>query len=390
LRFARFGKLALLPAVLLLLFLSYTTRFSVSSPEHVAPAALTASVKSGQVEEVVLALGTMEPLSTVKVGAQVTGQIKAIHVREGELVTIGDLLAEIDAIPQQNALRIAQARVSDVTAQKEVKRIQIIQAKSNYDRQRKLIGKSAISETDLEEAKARYDTFAQELLSLDAQLIQSKVDLETANANVAYTRIVAPVSGTIVALPAQQGQTLNSSQTSPVIAVIANMSEMSVKVRISEADVWRVRPGMDAEFSIIGEPRIRYSAPLEAVSSVPHSTGDYSMSSLEPGARDKDGPIFYDGTLKVKNAARKFRAKMTVQVYIKIGHAENALIVPWTSLAMQNRDGTYFVKLKMDDGSFTERSVQVGYTDKSNAEILKGLKLDDVVLVNPPATEAGN
>lgn len=362
---------------------AYLAFFSASSSENARSNAIgtTAVVLRSSVEEVVLALGTLEPSSMVRVGAQVTGQIKAVHVRVGQSVKPGDLLAEIDAIPQQNALRIAKAKVEDMKAQGRVKQIQIKQAESEFQRQHNLIESNAISKTAYEEAETNYETLMAESASLEAQIEQSKVDLETAQANLAYTRIDAPMSGKIVAVPVEQGQTLNSSQTSPTVAVIANLDEMVVKIRISEADVWRTRPGQNAWFTIIGDPQTRYNAPLETVEYAPPSIGNDATQDLfkEP---PKDSAVYYHGVLRVKNPEEKLRTKMTAQVRISIGRADDVLLVPWAALSLRQADGSYLVKVRGQDGKITERSVQIGLTDKIQAQVVEGLRLGETVLLN--------
>ncbi|WP_372432281.1 efflux RND transporter periplasmic adaptor subunit [Rhizobium mongolense] len=352
-----------------------------SSSENAQSSGMTAVVSRGSVEEVVLALGTLEPSSMVRVGAQVTGQVKSVDVRVGQSVKRGDLLVEIDAIPQQNALRIAKAKVEDMRAQSRVKEIQIKQAESDLHRQRSLIERDAVTKMTYEEAETKYHTFMEELVSLKAQIEQSEVDLETAQANLDYTRITAPMNGKIVALPVEQGQTLNSSQTSPTVAMIANLEEMVVKIRISEADVWRTKPGQNAWFTIIGDPQTRYNAPLEAVEYAPPSIANDTTQdpSKEP---TKDSAIYYHGVLKVKNPEEKLRTKMTAQVRISIGRADDVLLVPWAALSLRQANGSYLVKVRGVDGRITEHSIRIGFTDKIRAQVVDGLRIGETVLLN--------
>ena len=342
---------------------------------------MTATVTRGSVEEVILALGTLEPASMVRVGAQVTGQIQAVHVRVGQTVIAGDVVAEIDAIPQENALRVAKAKVKDVGAQKDVKKIAIKYALSEFRRQQSLSENNAVSRTAFEEAEAKYRTLLAELVSLEAQLQQSEVDLETAQANLAYTRITAPMKGKIVAVPIEKGQTLNSAQSTPTVAVIANLDEMVVKVRISEADVWRTKPGQRAWFTIIGDQQTRYQATLQAVEYAPPSIAEETTQDRS-GAATKDSAIYYHGVLMVKNPEEKLRTKMTAQVRISIGRADNVPLVPWAALSLRQANGSYVVKVRDIGGKVTERSVRIGYTDRINAQVLEGLRQGETVLLD--------
>ncbi|MBD9627009.1 efflux RND transporter periplasmic adaptor subunit [Ensifer sp. ENS06] len=372
---------ALAPASLLVAYVLLTSP-SASEGEPGSP--MTATVTSGPIEEEVLALGTLEPSSMVRVGAQVSGQIKTVHIRTGETVQRGELLAEIDAVPQQNALRVAQAKVEDMKAQRRVKQIKMEHAGSTFRRQHSLIEQNAVSRTVLEEAQVTFETLKAELASLDAQIKLSEVDLETAETNLAYTRITAPMDGKVVAVPVEQGQTLNSVQTAPTVAVVANLDEMVVKVRISEADVWRTTPGQGAWFTIIGEPQARYHASLEAVDFAPPSIAKETTPETAQDAA-KESAVYYHGIIRVKNTAGKLRTKMTAQVHITVGRAEDALRVPWSALSVRQSDGSHLVKVREKDGAVKERKIKIGLTDRVQAQVLEGLRLGETVLLNQAA-----
>jgi macrolide-specific efflux system membrane fusion protein len=377
----RFGKYVLLIATASAITAA-CLGFSFSSETNEKyPDAITAVVSRGPVDEVVLALGTLEPSSMVRVGAQVTGQINAVHVQVGQTVNAGDLLADFDAVPQTNALKIAEAKLEGVKAQRDVKRIEIRYAESAFKRQRSLSKHDAVSRTAFEEAEARFQTLSAELASLEAQIKESQVDLQTAEANLAYTRITAPMKGTVVVVPVERGQTLNSAQSSPTVAIIANLSEMQVKIRISEADVWRTKPGQSAWFTIVGDPQTRYEGTLEAIEFAPPSlANDPRQESATEAAKD-GGAVYYNGVLRVKNPEGKLRTKMTAQVRISVGGAEDALLVPWGALSSRQGDGSYLVKIRTDDGRVIERPVRIGYSNGINAQVVSGLQLGEVVLL---------
>jgi membrane fusion protein, macrolide-specific efflux system len=364
-----------------LLSVAYLAYPSASDSTGKRERVVTGNVTKGTIEEIVLALGTVEPSAMVRVGAQVTGQIKAIHVVVGQEVLQGDLLAEIDAVPQQNALRIARARVQDVKAQQRVKEIQIRHAEAALTRQRSLSERDAVSKTAFEDAEAKYQILSAELSSLRAQIEQSEVDLETAEANLQYTRITAPMSGTIVSVPVEVGQTLNAAQASPTVAVIADLREMLVKVRISEADVWRTKPGQSAWFSIMGDPHSRFDAHLQKIEFAPPSIGNEPAQNLNRDT-SKDNAVYYNGVLRVRNPEGKLRTQMTAQVRISIGKAEGVLIVPWAALSSRNPDGSYTVKVDRRGEMPAEQRVRIGLTDKINAQVLGGLEEGDTVLLD--------
>ncbi|MFB9982556.1 efflux RND transporter periplasmic adaptor subunit [Mesorhizobium kowhaii] len=341
---------------------------------------MTGIVTRGSVEEVVLALGTLEPTSMVRVGTQVTGQIKAIHVRVGQTVMPGDLLAEVDAVTEQNTLRTARAKVEDMKAQRDLKQIEIRFAEFDYRRQRSLSKHNAVTTKELEEAEKTYQTLLADLVSQEAKIRQSEVEVESAQAALAHTRITAPMNGKILAIPIEPGQTLNSAQTSPTVAVLANLDEMTVKIRISEVDVWRTRPGQNAWFTIIGDPQTRYQTTLEAVEYAPPSIAD-EPANYRSAEKAEDSAIYYHGVLRVKNPEEKLRPKMTAQVHISMGRADDVLLVPWAALSLRQADGSYLVNVKDTGGKVAERPVRIGYTDRIHAQVLEGLRQGETVLL---------
>lgn len=381
-------KYTLIIAVALIVAALYFLSSMYSSSNDGSASEITAVVTKGAVEEVVLALGTLEPSSMVRVGAQVTGQIKAVHVQVGQTVNQGDLLVEFDAVPQTNAFKIAEAKLEDVKAQHAVKQIKIQYAKSAFRRLRSLSERDAVSRTALEEAEAKYQTLLAELASLDAQIKEKQVDLQTAAANLAYTRITAPMSGTVVILPVERGQTLNSTQRSPTVAIIANLAEMLVKIRISEADVWRTKRGQSAWFTIIGDTQTRFEGQIEAIEFAPPSLANEPKqeSAIDTS---KDGAVYYNGVLRVKNPEEKLRTKMTAQVKISVGGAKDALLVPWGALSTRQADGSYLVKIRSGVGRVVERSVRIGYSDGVNAQVISGLHLGEVVFLNTSIQTTG-
>lgn len=350
---------------------------------------LLSKVARGNIEETVLAVGSLEPPAIVRVGAQVTGQIQNITVTAGQSVKAGDLIAEIDAVPQQNALRVAQASLKESQAKLEEKRIEIDYARRELDRKSKLNLNSVVSGTDFEQAELKYKTFLTQLKSLEAQYEESKVALETAQANLSYTRITAPIDGRILSLPVQQGQTLNSAQTSPTIAVIADVSTMVVKMQISEADVERTHAGQKVTFTSLGNPSTVYESELERVDLAPPTIGN--EPSREPASdAAKNTAIYYEGIAVVDNRQNALRTKMTVQARISVGRASHVLMVPWSALKSSGGDGQYVLKVRNGDGSVSDRNVKIGLTDKTNAQVLSGIDEGEAILVNADLQDKRN
>lgn len=345
---------------------------------------LTAPVKRGTIEETVLANGILEPARMVNVGAQVNGQIRALHVVLGQRVKAGDLIAEIDSLPQANALRIAEAALANVAAQRKARAIQLREAEAVYRRQVSLINQKATSRQEFETAEAAYQTREAEVVALDAQITQAGVEVENARVNLGYTRIVAPIDGMVISVVTKQGQTLNSAQSVPTVVVLAQLDVMLMKVQISEADVSRVRPGQKVWFTVLGDRQTRHQTVLQQIEPAPASMSTAAEAGMQASANSQQTTtaVFYNGLLDVPNTDGRLRPQMTAQVNIILGSAENVPLIPWSSLSAREADGRYRVRVRAANGTILTRLVAIGLSDKVQAQVLDGLLPDDEVVIN--------
>lgn len=357
------------------------------------PAPVTAPVTIGDVEETVLASGTLKPSRLVAVGAQASGRITSLAVALGQEVREGDLIAEIDSVPQANALKTAEAALASVRAQKVEKEAALALAEQTLARQTNMVAKRAGSQADFEAADAEVRTTRAQIDALEAQIVEAEVAVETARANLGYTRITAPIDGTVLAIVSQEGQTVNANQTTPTIVVLGQLDVMTVRAEISEADIVRVTPGQPVYFTILGEPGRRYEATLASIEPAPESiTSDSALtattSSSSSSSSTSSSAIYYIGVFDVPNPDRRLRTYMTAEVHIVLARAENVLTVPSGALGRRNRDGTYTVEVAGPDGQVVERRVEVGLNNKITAEIRAGLAEGDRVVTGRAAGAA--
>lgn len=348
---------------------------------------ITAKVDRVDLEDTVLASGTIEAAKQVSVGAQVSGQIKKLHVRLGDTVAQGQLIAEIDATPQTNSLRTSQAQVALLGAQQGAKRATLRQAQLTYERQKQLLAQEATSRAEFESAEAAYQAAQADLAALLAQLSQAQISVETAKVNLGYTRILAPMSGVVVAVIAEEGRTVNANQSAPTIIKLANMDTVQIKAQISEADVVRVKPGLPVYFTILGEPDKRYDARLRAVEPAPESEQTESTSSTSSSS---NAAIYYNALFDVPNPGHKLRIAMTAQVFVVLAKAPKTLVVPATALG-ERKKGKYVVRVQEGQGSerkIVERLVSIGLNNRVQAQVLSGLNEGDDVVVGEAAAGA--
>ncbi len=335
-------------------------------PKPVDRAPETVAVGRGRIETTVLASGVLQASSLVSVGAQVSGRIEAVHVTLGQTVAKGDLIAEIDSLDQENAVKSAEAALKGIEAQKRSQQAAVTKADTALARSQQLSAGSLVSQTDLESAEASLAQAEAQLDQLDAQLAQAQLTVESAKLDLSRTQIVAPADGTVVALLVEEGQTVNANSTTPTIAKIANLDTMVIKAEISEADVVKVEPGQRVYFTILGEPDRKIEATLREVEPAPTSISADSTASTT-------GAIYYNGLFEVPNPDHTLRISMTAEVTIVLDEAENALLLP-AGVVTTGPGGARQVMVYDPQTKSTRRQdVEVGLDNNIQVEILSGL-----------------
>ncbi|MDX7838601.1 efflux RND transporter periplasmic adaptor subunit [Aeromonas caviae] len=342
-------------------------------PQAKAPASdyITASAETRDLEQLIMADGTLKARKQVSVGAQVSGQIKKLHVTLGQEVKQGDLLVEIDDLPQQNALKDALAQRDNLQAQLDSKEATLRNARLAYQRQQQIVARGLGSTADHDSAKATLDETLADIRALNAQRVQAEVAVDTARVNLGYTRILAPLSGTVVAMPVEEGQTLNASQSTPTLLKIAQLDTMTVEARISEADVINVRVGMPVYFTILGNSQRRFEGSLRAIEPAPDTINDDDTTSSSDSSA-----IYYHGLFEVPNQDGQLRISMTAQVYLVVARLKDALVIPAIALLGDQ------VRVVDDGGRISLRRVKVGLNNKVDAQILSGLSTGERVIVS--------
>lgn len=356
-------------------------RVTACSPTPPPPTWLTAPVRSGDLENVVLANGVLRANKLVNVGAQVSGQVKALHVALGETVREGQLIAEIDATDQQVALRDERASLAVMWAQRAARVAAVEQAQLNMARQRTMMREEATSQQELQSAEAALVTARSDLAVLDAQLRQAGEKLNTASTRLAWTRIVAPMDGVVVAVVTEAGQTLNAVQSVPTVVRLAQLDPMLVEAQISEADVPQVKPGMPAWFTLLGDDQQRHESTLRSIDPGPTDLARETTQSSGTSA----SAVYYNALLEVPNPENTLRIAMTARVNIVTRQAKGVTIVPSAALGAPAVDGSYTVRVVSTDAkgvqSTSERKVRVGLNNRVDAEVLEGLQPGEEVVI---------
>ena len=354
-------------------------------PAAQPPSFVTATALVTDLQDTVLATGTLQAFKQVSVGAQVSGQVKVLHVALGDKVKAGQLIAEIDSVPQQNTQRNAEAALANVQAQLRAQQATQAQTALALQRQKELFAADAGSRADLESAQAANDLALANIDALKAQILQAQVTVDTAKVNMGYTRILAPIDGQVVAIVTQQGQTVNANQSTPTIIKLAQTETMTVKTQISEADVTRVKIGQKVYFTILGEPDKRYTATLRSIEPAPDSILTDTTTSTSTSSTTSTA-IYYNGLFDAPNPDGKLRISMTAQVQIVRADAPGALTIPATALGPRGKDGSYTVRVVGADGQAQPRQVKVGLNNNVSAQVLEGLSEGDKVVIGDAAS----
>ncbi|CUS47475.1 MAG: ABC-type macrolide efflux system membrane fusion component MacA [Idiomarinaceae bacterium HL-53] len=357
-------KKGIIGCVLLLVLAVAGWWLTQDSDDDAAQQAPTAQAEVATIEVLVTATGRVEPRDYVDVGAQVSGQLEMIHVEVGDQVEAGDLLAEIDATVLEARLDGVRAQLKYQQAQLAEREALLIQAQLNLNRQERLWRDRATSEEALEAAQAQAQAERARMDAIKAQIEQTESSLRADEANLNYTKIYAPMTGTIVSLTARRGQTLNASQTTPTILTIADLNVMRVEAQVSEADISRLNPGTAVYFTTLGNRRERWYSALDLI---------------EPTPVVENNVVLYNALFDVDNESRRLLPQMTTQVFFVIDSAKDVVSVPVAAIRPKGR-GVAEVTV-VNNGVEETREVETGLSDRVKIEIKSGLESGETVLL---------
>lgn len=338
-------------------------------------APITATVVMGDLESVVTAQGKLEPKNYVDVGAQVSGMIRKLHADIGDVVNEGDLIAEIDPDIYEAQVRGDEARLKTLQAQKAEQEALVEQAQQKFERNENLIKDRAISREILEDSKTALNVARARLLSLEAQIEQAQSSLEGNIANLNYTRIFAPMNGTVVSHSVKEGQTINANQTAPVIVQIADLDTMTVRAQVAEADVMKLSPDMAMYFTTLGSQNRKWQGRIRQILPTPETLNDV---------------VLYNVLVDVDNKDRQLMSGMTTQMFFVLDHVENAPLIPISALQKRVPDAdtdtarAYQIRVMRPRGGDEMRTVLIRMTDRTRAAVESGLNEGESVIIQSP------
>tara|TARA_B100001123_G_scaffold222543_1_gene250643 strand:- start:443 stop:1606 length:1164 start_codon:yes stop_codon:yes gene_type:complete len=338
-------------------------------------AAAEVMVTRGTIQSVVTAQGTLEPKEYVDVGAQISGLVEKMHFDIGDTVSENDLIAEIDPDVYDARVKEDQARLKALQAQQLEQEALVKQARQKLDRYRKLLSARAVSEETYQDAETTLEVARAGLLSLAAQIEEQQSTLEGDETNLSYTKIYAPMAGTVVDKAVEEGQTINANQTTPTIVQIADLDTMTVKAQVAEADVMKLQPGMDSYFTTLGSGTREWHGTVRQILPTPETENDV---------------VLYSVLIDVPNHDRVLMTGMTTQVFFIVAQAVDAPLVPVSALRRRVPDAD------TDDGLAYEieikgkglQTIIVSVSDRQQAAVASGLDVGDTVLLGSASSAA--
>lgn len=352
----------------------------------------TVTVTRADIENSVTALGTLQPRRYVDVGAQASGQIRKIHVEAGDQVQEGQLLVEIDPATQKAKLDASRYAIENLQAQLQEQKAQHQLARQKYQRQQRLSAGNATREEDVQTAKAELNATQARVEMFQAQIRQAQASLRSDEAELGYTRIYAPMTGTVVAVDARVGQTLNAQQQTPLILRIAKLSPMTVWAEVSEADIGHVKPGMSAYFTTLSGGSRRWTSTVRQILPIPPKPLNETQSNGSPSSTSKSGTgrvVLYTVLLDVDNADNALMAEMTTQVFFVASQVKDALTVPVAALQGTPGSAAQIARVVAKNGAIEDREVRLGISDRLRVEVLGGLNEGDHLLIGPADSHGG-
>ncbi|MBS5012741.1 MAG: efflux RND transporter periplasmic adaptor subunit [Haemophilus parainfluenzae] len=347
---------------------------------------LTESVTRGNVEKTVVASGSVESVNEVDVGAQVSGKITKLYIKLGQEIKKGEMIADIDSTTQINTLNTKKAALVSYQAQLKAKKTAYDVALSSYNRLSKLYTQKATSLDSLNSAKSTLDNAKAEMEAIEANIKQAEIEVNTAETNVGYTKITAPMDGTVISVPVSEGQTVNANQTTPTIVTIADLSKMKIKPEISEGDITKVKAGQEVSFTILSDSQTVYHSVIDSVDPANTTTSDSSSTSSSTSSSSSSSTtsaIYYYANVLIDNPNRTLRIGMTTENNIKIANAKDVLLV--SNMAIQKLDGKSFVNVLNDKNQPEQREVETGVQNDFQTEIKSGLNEGEKVIVSQVA-----
>ncbi len=291
------------------------------------PQIVTARVTSGRLAESVSATGTLQAVTTVQVGTQVSGIVQDLYADFNSIVKKGDVIARLD--PSTMQTQVEQARANLVRSQADLERLTVAleNARAKHERAKVLAEKGLLPQSELEAAGVSERSAEAQVRSAKAAITQAQASLNQQLVNLQHTVIRAPIDGLVISRNVDRGQTVAASMSAPTLFVIAaDLTKMQVVANIDESDVGRIRPRQRVEFTVDAFPSDAF-------------TGTVAQVRLQPIV--EQNVTTYATVIDVPNPGLALKPGMTANVRIEIAARAEAVLVPAAALRFRPTEATY-------------------------------------------------
>ena len=325
---------------------------------------ITATVQNSSLTTSVTATGTIEPVTSVTVGTQVSGIVAHLYVDYNSIVKKGQVIAELDKTNLLSELASARANLSSAQSN-------LAYQKSNYERQKALYDKGLISANDFEQARLSYEQAQQ-------QVRTNTENVKKAETNLGYATITSPIDGIVLSKAVEEGQTVAASFSTPELFTIAqDLTNMQVIADIDEADIGDVKEGERVNFT---------------VDAYPDDTFEGRVTQVRQVATTESNVVTYEVVISAPNADLKLKPGLTANVTIYTQELNNVLTVPTKALKFTPNEKMLTKEQTIEDcqgaskvwtlegNVFKAIAVETGLTNGINTEITKGLKAGQKVI----------
>lgn len=369
----KFGIKGILIALVIVSLLFWGIAWAITQYNK-TPRYKVRKIKRTTITETVEASGTINPVTTVNIGSQVSGMISAIYVDFNSKVTKGQLLAQIDPSLFQAQVEKAQGDLNSAKANYEKIKAMLIYDKKNYERYKKLYTKRYVAKSDVELAEATYKSDVAQLDAMSAQIAQANATLQNNLTNLKYTKIISPVDGVVVSRDVDVGQTVAASFQTPTLFMVAqDLTKMQIEVNVSEADIGRVAVGQDVDYTLDGYADMTFRGKVSQVRISPTTVNNV---------------VTYNVIVEVDNEDQKLKPGMTANVSIITNRKDDALCVPNDALRFTPTEITGGQKYKeqgiwvMRDRKPVRVTIKTGAKNNDITEIIsKDIKENERVII---------
>ncbi len=308
--------------LIILLTLVIATTLTVSAFYNraggAAPVIAAGTVTRGPVVKAIAATGTLEAMTTVQVGSQVSGSVQALYADFNSLVKKGQVLARLDPSLYRTAIEQAQANLLKAEADEQRVRVLLADAEAKLVRARELSARQLIPANDLETAQVERDSIQAQIRSAGASVTQARASLEQAQVNLNKTVITSPIDGIVISRSVDVGQTVAASLSAPTLYLIAaDLSQMQLSASVDESDLGQIREGQSVRFTVDAYPTQTFSGVVRQVRLNP-----VVVSNV----------VTYAAIITAPNPRLELKPGMTANLTVEVARREDVLRVPAAAL----------------------------------------------------------